>query len=94
MAFASMRCNLDYTLANAKKGAFTFRISGQIMHRIGSVFPTNNKTPGFSQIYFYDPDMQASLKNNVFKTNSVSLDLKTSKHGLHQSTHSVAYTKQ
>lgn len=43
MAFASMRCNLDHTLASARKGAFTFRISGQVMHKIGSVFPTNNQ---------------------------------------------------
>jgi hypothetical protein len=67
MAFASMRCNLDHTLANAKKGVFTFRISGQVMHKIGPVFPTNNKAPGFSQIYFYDPEMQATIRNNVFK---------------------------
>lgn len=67
MAFASMRCNLDHTLANAKNGVFTFRISGQIMHKIGPVFPTNNKEPAFSQIYFYDPEMQATVRNKVFK---------------------------
>lgn len=72
MAFASMRCNLDHTLANDKKGAFTFRISGQVMHKIGSVLPTNNKTPGFSQIYFHDPNMQATLRNKIFK-NTLSI---------------------
>lgn len=74
MAFASMRCNLDQTLANAKKGAFVFRISGQVMHSIGPVFPPSNKSPGFSQIYFYDPHQQATLRNKVFK-NQLSIAL-------------------
>jgi hypothetical protein len=52
MAFASMPCNLDHTLADAMKVVGAFRISGQVMHKIGS---TKNKASGFSQIYLYEP---------------------------------------
>jgi hypothetical protein len=65
MAFASMPCNLDHTLDDAKKGFGAFRTSGQVMHKIGSIFQANNKASGFSRIYFYDPDMQATIRNNA-----------------------------
>jgi hypothetical protein len=65
VAFASIRCNLDHTLADAKKGVYALRIGGQVMRKIGSIVPTNNRAPGFSQIYFNDPDIQATIRNNA-----------------------------
>ena len=36
------------------QGVYTFRIQGQLYHRIGSLLPPPGKEPVFSQIYIYD----------------------------------------
>ena len=41
----------------------TFKIQGQIYHRIGSLLPTTN--PGFLQVYFLSEADQMSLRQNI-----------------------------
>ncbi|KAG0249237.1 hypothetical protein BGZ95_007624, partial [Linnemannia exigua] len=74
MAYASMGCHLDTRYAEFRKGAYVFRISGQVMHRIGSVIPVNDKKAAISQLHFFDPEIQASLRNEVFD-NELDIDI-------------------
>jgi hypothetical protein len=56
-AFTSLGVNLDHNLANSTEGMYTFRISGQMYHRIGSLLPQSEQNePKFAQIYFQDPE--------------------------------------
>ena len=45
-------------------GIFTFRIQGELCHRISSLLPGPDRDPCFSQIYIYDsdPQRQAGLR--------------------------------
>ena len=36
------------------RGPYTFRIQGNVYHRIGHLFPENGEKPRFAQIYIYD----------------------------------------
>ncbi|KAL1934892.1 hypothetical protein VTP01DRAFT_7074 [Rhizomucor pusillus] len=49
-AFSSFGVMLDETVANAIHGAYSFRISGRVSHRIGPMLPENGQTPPFAQI--------------------------------------------
>lgn len=67
LAFTSMGANIyNNNLKNDK--IFTFRISGQIYHRIGPLIPNDNQ-PKFSQIYIYDTANE--LKNRMKHINNV-----------------------
>jgi hypothetical protein len=42
--------------AHTTNGIFTYKLHGQLYHRIGSLLPEPNRTPAFAQIYIYDTD--------------------------------------
>ena len=52
----SIGINLDHDLASSRKGIYTFRIQGQMYHRIKSLLPDNDHQdqPVYAQIYFQD----------------------------------------
>lgn len=67
MAFTSTGVNVDQTLANANHGVYTYRIKGQLTHRIGSLLPQEGERPKFCQVFFMDDeDEQAELRQEVF----------------------------
>src|SRR5258705_4090333 len=43
----------------------TFKIQGQVYHRIGSLLPSPGNSPQFLQIYFVSDSDQASLRMNI-----------------------------
>lgn len=53
LAFTSMGANIDRTVTGTP-GTFTFRINGQIIHRIGSLLPEDGNEPQFLQLYIVD----------------------------------------
>ena len=65
LSFTSLGVHLDQRFANNKCGHYTFRIHGQVHHRIGSLLPKENTTPTFMQIYFSDinNELDNRLKN-------------------------------
>ncbi|XP_062074098.1 uncharacterized protein LOC133778245 [Humulus lupulus] len=54
-AFTSMGGRVD-TSINQSAGPYTFRISGQNYHHIGSLLPEVGKKPQFAQLYIYDTE--------------------------------------
>ncbi|KAK9682709.1 hypothetical protein RND81_10G090900 [Saponaria officinalis] len=61
-AFTSMGGKIVKTLNNGT-APYAFRISGQNYHLMGSLVPSNGKTPKFLQLYFYDTDNE--VKNRM-----------------------------
>ena len=53
-SFTSLGVHVDEDLASARNGTYTFRIQGQLHHKIGSLIPNENEEAKFAQIYFYD----------------------------------------
>jgi hypothetical protein len=66
MAWTSMGANVDERLANQRDGVYTFKISGQLCHKIGSLLPQPHESHKFAQIYFLDGDEQVTRRNEVF----------------------------
>ena len=44
-------------------GVHTFRIRGELVHRCGSLLPSEQDIPKFAQIYILDSNRQAHLRN-------------------------------
>ena len=62
MAFTSVGREMDYTV-NDGRGPWVFRMHGELIHRIGSLFPQQNATPipCYAQLYLYDPQTALDL---------------------------------
>ncbi|KAI9487491.1 MAG: hypothetical protein EXX96DRAFT_468083, partial [Benjaminiella poitrasii] len=54
LGFTLLGCNLDSTVANARVGAYSFRIHGSLYHRIRALHPGKGEKPKFAQIYIHD----------------------------------------
>ena len=52
-AFSSLGVKTDPSVYGPH-GIYTFRIQGQLCHRIGSLLLPPGKDPAFAQIYIYD----------------------------------------
>ena len=63
LAFCSLRTKVDYELANAKLGVYTFCIHGVVHHSIGRLIPEVGEQPKFAQIYIHDGTVEAELEN-------------------------------
>ncbi|EGG11656.1 uncharacterized protein MELLADRAFT_59634 [Melampsora larici-populina 98AG31] len=50
LSFTSLGVKVDQSVAG-QKGINTFRVSGQLAHRIGSALPAAKKVPSYAQIY-------------------------------------------
>jgi hypothetical protein len=55
---------------NFTNGPPTFRIQGQVSHRIGALLPLEGAIPSYSQIYFFDTnfDQELSARGRHFPT--------------------------
>ncbi|KAF7835735.1 uncharacterized protein G2W53_010594 [Senna tora] len=58
-AFTSMGGEVDHSINNGK-GPYVFRLHGQNMHLLGSLLPSDDEPPKFSQLYIYDTDNEVS----------------------------------
>lgn len=66
LSFTSLGANLDSALLNQRTGAYCFRLQGSLYHLIGSMMPTNNETPKFTQLYVIDTANE--LENRLIHT--------------------------
>ncbi|XP_074291255.1 uncharacterized protein LOC141618030 [Silene latifolia] len=57
-------------------GPYTFRISGQNSHFIGSLLPVGERPPSFLQLYIYDTTSELDMRVNVVRkdTSKIQLD--------------------
>ncbi|XP_021974611.2 uncharacterized protein LOC110869685 [Helianthus annuus] len=60
--FTSFGGKIDHAI-NSGRSLYTFRISGQNYHRIGSMLPVEGEQPRYAQLYFYDT--QNEVKNRI-----------------------------
>ena len=66
LAFTSIGANVDENLANGRHGVFTYRIQGQLCHRIGSLLPGPDAQPKFAQLYIHDTAHELENRLRVF----------------------------
>jgi hypothetical protein len=64
-AFSSLGVKIDPSVYGAH-GIFTFRIQGELCHRISTLLPPDGEPPKFAQLYIYDSDprSQAQMRAN------------------------------
>ena len=65
LALASLGVNIDKSLANAKRGVYTFRIHGVVFHSIGQLLPKDNDASKYEQIYTHDGTANAEVENRL-----------------------------
>jgi PIF1-like helicase/Helitron helicase-like domain at N-terminus/Helicase len=66
LSFGSIGADIDENLANQRDGVYTFRIRGQMSHRIGSAQAIEGERPKFAQIYFYERNEQLGHRLHWF----------------------------
>jgi hypothetical protein len=66
--FTSVGAEIDHHLASGREGVFTYRLHGELTHRIGSLLPVEGDTPKFLQLYIYDT--QNELQNRMAQMRS------------------------
>ena len=54
LSFTSVGARIDEQLATGRQGVFTYRLKGELIHRIGSLLPAEGNAPAFLQMYIYD----------------------------------------
>ena len=66
LAFKYISAKIDESLMAATNGVYTYRINGDVHHKLSSYMPNTNHSPKFSQIYIYDVDMQSSIRTGMY----------------------------
>ena len=55
LAFTSLGVEVDRSINEGGRGPPTFRVHGELCHRLGSLTPSNGDHPVYAQLYIYDP---------------------------------------
>ncbi|XP_074265342.1 uncharacterized protein LOC141587773 [Silene latifolia] len=63
-AFTSMGAKIDNSV-NMRPGSYNFRISGQVLHRMGTLLPEDGAQPAYAQLYVYDTDSEILLREKA-----------------------------
>ncbi|XP_074297022.1 uncharacterized protein LOC141627694 [Silene latifolia] len=63
-SFTSMGAKIDKSV-NKGPGPYVFRISGQVLHRIGSLLPVGGEPPAYSQLYVYDTASEILIRERT-----------------------------
>ncbi len=64
LALSSVGVELGTTFKFDNRGPWTYKISGQIYHSLGTILPNANSTPVFSQLYVYDKENELTNRHN------------------------------
>ncbi len=56
LAFTSVGANLDTSVA--QPGNYTYRLRGELYHRMGSLLPKPGEAPKFAQLYINNPHVE------------------------------------
>ncbi|KAK4520453.1 uncharacterized protein ATC70_008588 [Mucor velutinosus] len=63
-AFTSLGAQQDEGYSGFNSGTYTFRVQGSTYHRIDPISPMPGFAPQYAQIYFTDPQYQASMRRD------------------------------
>ena len=72
-AFTSFGANIEQS-AKDSHGPYIFKISGQIHHLIGSLLPTDDERPRFTQLYIHDTENELDNRISSFIFDYASKD--------------------
>jgi hypothetical protein len=50
------------------QGFSSFRVSGNMCHKMGPLIPEEGVAPKFAQLYILDPEMQVDIIHGLFKS--------------------------
>jgi hypothetical protein len=64
LSFTSIGAKIDQQITGTS-GIYTFRIHGEMYHRIGTLLPDPEIQPRFAQIYIYDTDHEIQNRSNI-----------------------------
>ena len=64
LSFTSIGVNVDQEVTGTS-GVYTFRIHGEMYHRIGTLLSNSETPPQFAQIYIYDTDHELQNRSNA-----------------------------
>jgi hypothetical protein len=64
LSFTSIGAKIDQQITGTS-GIYTFRIHGEMYHRIGSLLPNPETQPQFAQIYIYDTDHEIQNRLSI-----------------------------
>ena len=67
-----MGANVDSSVTGTP-GPFTFRVHGQIIHRIGSMLPEDGNDPEYLQLYIFDTENELRNRKRALTDGSSSL---------------------
>ncbi|KAI9121462.1 hypothetical protein K1719_008495 [Acacia pycnantha] len=67
--FTSMGGRVDHSINSKGGGPYTFVLSGQNHHFIGSLLPPEGKAPVYAQLYIYDTDNEVSNRISTMSRN-------------------------
>ncbi|KAL0733578.1 hypothetical protein Bca4012_009788 [Brassica carinata] len=74
LAFTSIGAEVDKSLMSGN-GPYTYRIQGQIYHRLGSLLPLEGKPPKCGQLYIFDTQNEVQNRIGTMTRNSKSAKL-------------------
>lgn len=58
LAITLLGCTVDYSINQARRGPYIFKVHGQLTYEAGTLLPPdqgNNQSPKYAQLYIYDP---------------------------------------
>ena len=74
LSFTSMGATVDQSVTGTA-GPFSYRVHGQIIHRIGSLLPNNGKLPEYLQLYIFDTGNELENRKKAFTKDASTLAL-------------------
>ena len=64
LSFTSIEAKIDHQITGTN-GVYSFRIHGEMCHRIGTLLPDPETQPQFFQIYIHDTNHEIQNRSNV-----------------------------
>lgn len=74
LAFSSMGAHIDHSVTGTP-GTYTYRVHGQVIHRIGSLLPEDGNQPEYLQLYIVDTENELANRKRAIGNGSSSLPL-------------------
>jgi hypothetical protein len=76
LAMTSVGCHIDHSLnQDGQPAPYSFRIRGELIHRVGSLLPPPGRDPVFSQLYISDSQAEREAAHNTHLSNAWNANL-------------------
>src|SRR5271156_695035 len=85
-AFTSLGVKIDSSVTGAPGGPFSFRINGELHHRMGSLLPEDGSLPRYAQLYVHG-GFQATLDNRLRNNPNLHVTIMTQLQAMLHQTH-------